>query len=124
LSVVLAQYEPHAQHLAVMTRQGRPPVHKSIRYTLDEDSEDRTTPRLLHAVHEVFSTGKHPQVTALLEGTLPLPHPTSGLAWAQRWLQRVDLNARQRDALLLPFRSRVGLIEGPPGTGKTHVLAW
>jgi len=124
VGVVLAQYEPHAHHLAVMARQGRPPLSKGIRYTLDEDSEDRTTPRLLHAVREVFSTRKHPQITALLEGTLPLPRPTAGLTWAQHWLQQVDLNARQRDALLLPFRSCVGLIEGPPGTGKTHVLAW
>jgi hypothetical protein len=36
----------------------------------------------------------------------------------------MDLNPRQREALLLPFRTRLGLIEGPPGTGKTHVLAW
>jgi len=107
-----------------MARQGRPPLRKGIRYTLDEDSEDRTTSRVLHAVHEVFNTGKHPQVTALLEGTLPLPRPTPGLTWAQRWLQQMDLNARQCDALLLPFHSCLGLIEGPPGTGKTHVLAW
>jgi len=107
-----------------MARQGRPPLSKGIRYTLDEDVEDWTTPRVLHAVGEVFSVGKHPQVTALLEGTLPLQRPTSGLAWAQGWLHQMDLNAHQRDALLLPWRSRVGLIEGPPGTGKTHVLAW
>jgi len=124
VAVILAHYEPHAHRLAVMARQGRPPLSKGIRYTLDEDIEDWTTPRVLHAVGEVFSMGKHPHVTALLEGCLPLQRPISGLAWAQNWLQQVDLNARQRDALLLPFRSRVGLIEGPPGTGKTHVLAW
>ena len=33
------------------------------------------------------------------------------------------LNARQQEAVLLPFQRRLGLIEGPPGTGKTHVLA-
>ena len=32
----------------------------------------------------------------------------------------MDLNVRQRKALLLPFRSHLGLIEGPPGTGKTR----
>jgi hypothetical protein len=36
----------------------------------------------------------------------------------------VGLNARQQEALLLPFRQRLGLIEGPPGTGKTYLLAW
>ena len=36
----------------------------------------------------------------------------------------MTLNTRQRQALLLPFQQRLGLIEGPPGTGKTHLLAW
>ncbi|MGH8057294.1 MAG: AAA domain-containing protein, partial [Candidatus Entotheonellia bacterium] len=123
-AVLLAQYEPHAQRLAVVARQGRPALSKRLRYTLDEDLEDWTTPRLLHGVREAFTPGQHPHLTGLITGTLPLPQPISGLAWAQRWLQRIDLNPRQCEALLLPFRTHLGLIEGPPGTGKTHVLAW
>jgi superfamily II DNA/RNA helicase len=121
---LLAQYEPHDQRLAVIARQGRPALSKQLRYTLDEDLEDWTTPRTLHAVREALTPGKHPHITALLTGALPLVQPIPGLAWAQRWLTAVALNARQREALLLPFRSHLGLIEGPPGTGKTHVLAW
>src|SRR5262249_22570288 len=70
-----------------------------------------------------FAAGKHPQLTALLTGTLPLERPAPGLAWAQDWVQQMHLNARQQEAVLLPFQRRLGLIEGPPGTGKTHVLA-
>jgi hypothetical protein len=123
LPIVLARYEPHAQRLAVMARQGRPALSKRLRYTLDEDLDDWTTPRMLHAVHEALTPGKHPPLTALLAGTLPLTQPLPGLAWAQRWLAELDLNTRQRQALLLPFQTRLGLIEGPPGTGKTYVLA-
>ena len=103
--------------------RGGPALSKQLRYTLDEDLDDWTTPRMLHAVREALTPGKHPHLTALLTGTLPLAQPMPGLAWAQRWLAQLDLNARQREALLLPFRTRLGLIEGPPGTGKTHVLA-
>ena len=121
---LLAQYEPHNQRLAVVARQGHPALSKQLRYTLDEDLEDWTTPRTLHAVREALTPGKHPHLTALLSGALTLGQPMPGAAWAQRWLSQVDLNARQREALLLPFRNHLGLIEGPPGTGKTHVLAW
>lgn len=123
-SVILAQYEPHAARLAVIVRQGQMALSSRLRYVLDEDVEDWTTPRVLHAVREVFTPGKHPHLTALLDGTLPTQHGTSGTAWAQRWLRQVALNARQQEALLLPFQQRLGLIEGPPGTGKTHLLAW
>ncbi len=122
--VILAQYEPHTQRLAVMPRRGRLALSPRLRYVLDEDLEDWTTPRVIHAVHQGLSPGKHPPITALVQGSLPVRHAATGLAWAERWLAQVDLNARQRQALLLPFRSRLGLIEGPPGTGKTHVLAW
>lgn len=122
-AVILAQYEPHARHLAVISRQRRLVLNSRLRYSLDEDIEDWTTPRLLDAVRQACTPGEHPQLTALLAGDLPLQHAASGLAWAQRWVQQLTLNARQRDALLLPFRSRLGLIEGPPGTGKTHLLA-
>jgi superfamily II DNA/RNA helicase len=124
IPILLARYEPHAQRLAAVARQGHPALRKQLRYSLDEDLEDWTTPKTLHAVREAFTPGTHPHLTALLTGTLPLTPLMPGLAWAQRWLARVDLNARQREALLLPFRSRLGLIAGPPGTGKTHVLAW
>jgi superfamily II DNA/RNA helicase len=123
IPVLLAHYEPHNHRLAVIARQGRPAVGKHLRYTLDEDLEDWTTPRLLHAVREALTPGKHAPLAALLTGTLPLARPTPGLGGARRWLAQVDLNARQRQALLLAFQSRLGLIEGPPGTGKTHVLA-
>jgi hypothetical protein len=122
--VILVHYEPHAQHLAVLARQGRPALHKHLAYALDEDLDDWTTPKVLHAVREVFTAGKHPQLTALLSGTLPLERHTPGLVWARKWVQQVRLNTRQQEAVLLPFQRRLGLIEGPPGTGKTHVLAW
>jgi Lhr-like helicase len=121
--VILAHYEPHARRLAVLARQGRPALHKHLAYALDEDLDDWTTPKVLHAVREVFTVGKHPALTALLTGTLPLERPAPGLAWAQAWVQQMHLNARQQEAVLLPFQRRLGLIEGPPGTGKTHVLA-
>jgi hypothetical protein len=123
IPILLARHEPHDQRLAVIARQGRPALGRQLRYSLDEDLEDWTTPRMLHAVREALTPGKHSYLTALLTGTLPLAHPTPGLAWAQRWLAQMDLHSRQREALLLPFHSRLGLIAGPPGTGKTHVLA-
>jgi Lhr-like helicase len=123
IPILLARYEPYDQRLAVVARQGRPTLSKQLRYTLDEDLEDWTTPRMLHAVREALTPGKHPHLIALLTGALSLAQPVPGLAWAQRWMAQMDLNTRQREALLLPFQSRLGLIEGPPGTGKTHVLA-
>lgn len=123
VGVILAQYDPHAQRLAVISRQGRLQLSSRLRYTLDEDLDDWTTHRVMHAVQEGLSPGKHPHVSALVHGTLPVQQQTPGLAWAQRWVRQVALNARQREALLLPFRSRLGLIEGPPGTGKTHLIA-
>jgi AAA domain len=121
--VILAHYEPHTGRLAVLARQGRPALHKHLAYALDEDLDDWTTPKVLHAVREVFAAGKHPPLMALLTGTLPLERPAPGLAWAQDWVPQMHLNTRQQEAVLLPFQRRLGLIEGPPGTGKTHVLA-
>ncbi len=122
--VILAQFDPHARQVAVTARQGRLALNQRLQYVLDEDLEDWTTPRVLHAVHEGLTPGKHPHWLALLEGRLRVPQHQSGWRWVQQWLPQAGLNARQRDALCLPFRSRLALIEGPPGTGKTHLLAW
>jgi replicative superfamily II helicase len=123
--VILTQFDPHARQLAVTPRQGRLTLSQRLRYVLDEDIEDWTTPRVLHAVRDGTTPGKHPHVMALLEGRLPLPQPhLAARHWVQQWLPKAGLNARQSEALCLPFRSRLALIEGPPGTGKTHLLAW
>ena len=126
-SVIITDYEPHTERISLTARQGRLAMSKRLHYSLDEDIEDWTTARVMHAVHEVFVPGQHPELTALVTGRLVAQHDvadTAGFAWAQNWVQQLELNARQREALLVPFRSRVGLIEGPPGTGKTHLLAW
>ncbi len=78
----------------------------------------------------------------LFQGTCPPPNPKGQgrflqspleqerekFLWVRNWMQSFEpvsgLNAAQRAALELPFRKRVSLIEGPPGTGKTHLLAW
>ena len=123
--VILTHFDPHARRLAVTSRQGRPLLSQRLRYTLDEDLEDWTTPRVLQAVREATTPGAHPPVMALLEGRLPLPQShQAGWRWAQQWATQAGLNARQSEALCLPFRSRLALVEGPPGTGKTHLLAW
>jgi superfamily I DNA and/or RNA helicase len=48
--------------------------------------------------------------------------------WIEQWYASkaltAGLNALQKQALALPFREKIGLIEGPPGTGKTHLLVW
>ncbi|WP_089937246.1 DEAD/DEAH box helicase [Candidatus Entotheonella palauensis] len=122
---ILTQFDPHARRLAVTSRQGRLALSQRMRYVLDEDLEDWTTPRVLHAVREGTTPGKHPHLMALLEGRLPLPQPhRAAWRWVQQWLPHAGLNARQSEALCLPFHSRLALIEGPPGTGKTHLLAW
>ena len=108
----------------MVSRQGRPALSKRLAYTLEEDLDDWTTPKVLHAVREVFTPGKHPRAHGPARWYFATASSSAaGLAWAQDWVQQVGLNARQRDAVLLPFRTPVGLIEGPPGTGKTHVLA-
>ena len=123
--VILTQFDPHTRQLAITSRKGRPTLSQRMKYVLDEDLEDWTTPRVLHAVRDSTTAGKHPHVMALLEGRLPLSQPHhAGWRWVQQWLPKAGLNARQSEALCLPFHSRLALVEGPPGTGKTHLLAW
>ncbi|HET6764855.1 MAG TPA: ATP-binding protein, partial [Longimicrobiaceae bacterium] len=76
--------------------------------------------------------GEAPAVLALLRGEVPPGWPsgigdagaTALLAEAGRALGREVLNAEQETARRAVFDGACSVIWGPPGTGKTYLLAW
>ena len=126
--VILTAYDRNAGRLHVRSRQGRLPLNKRLRYSLEEDLTDWNGPRLNHAVRMVFSTDRPHALSDLLAGAWNQERDPAARAWVQQWLQtigtRAGLNPAQQQALALPFQYRLSLVEGPPGTGKTHLLAW
>jgi len=126
--VILTAYDRNAGWLHVQSRQGRLALNKQLRYSLEEDLADWNGPRLNHAVRTVYGASHpHPLANLLTGGWTQEHHPVER-RWVQEWLQQfgkvVGLNPTQQQALALPFRYRLSLVEGPPGTGKTHLLAW
>ena len=125
--VILHDYDHRKNTLSIRSRQRRLAVTPRLAYSLEEDLTDWNGPKLAHAVRTVFSDDRH-LLSDLLSGVWnPLCDP-SDVPWVESWLQRFGeisgLNPMQQQALALPFHRRVGLIEGPPGTGKTHLLGW
>jgi superfamily II DNA/RNA helicase/predicted RecB family nuclease len=135
-SVILTNYDRNAGCLSIRSRQNRLSLSKQISYSLEEDLTDWNEPKLKHVVRTVFSSVYPHPLFRLIFGQCPdeqsdeQPAEQSGesLPRVQRRLQRYgavsQLNAAQQRALELPFRHRLSLIEGPPGTGKTHLLGW
>ena len=126
--VVLAGYDPQAGRVQVRARQGRLALAGHQSYSLEEDLADWTGPRLAHAVRTVFDPDRPHPLAGLLAGGWTAAQPAAiqeeGAAWLRAYGPAAGLDAAQQEALLLPFRHRVALVEGPPGTGKTHLLAW
>jgi hypothetical protein len=127
-SVILARYNPGEDRVAVLSRQGRLALSNRLTYSLEEDLTDWNYPKLVHIVRTALSGGREHLVAKLLSGAWSMDREQQRRLWVQNWLRDYDpvqvLNPAQRDALELPFRKRLTLIEGPPGTGKTHLLGW
>ena len=126
-SVILSRFKPTAQNLSIGSRQGHLALNRRIHYSLEEDAEDWTTPKLLHAVKTVLSRDEHPFSRILRDDHPRMQHQNSS-SWIRAWLTKnssmIGLNAAQRQAMELPFSYQLSLIDGPPGTGKTHLLGW
>lgn len=126
--VILADYPRHAGRLRVRSRRGRLALNQRLAYSLEEDLTDWTGPRLVHAVREVFTADRPHRLAGLLAGNWPLERDAEESQWVRKWLRKFGplsgLNPTQQQALVLPFQHRLSLIEGPPGTGKTHLLGW
>lgn len=126
--VILAEHDRNAGRVLVRSRQGRLALGKQLPYSLEEDLTDWNAPKLVHAVRTVFAADRpHPLADLLVGDWTQERDPAEG-RWVQAWLASfgatAGLNAAQQQALALPFQHRLSLVEGPPGTGKTHLLAW
>jgi len=124
--VVLEQDDTHT--LALSARLPGWTALRGLDYTLESDLTDFNTPRVEAAITAAFSPrSAAPIVPILLGGPVDGPDPDRA-AWLGRWWQAhgaaTGLNPAQRRALELAFSSPLALIEGPPGTGKTHLIAW
>ncbi|MBW2708600.1 MAG: DEAD/DEAH box helicase [Deltaproteobacteria bacterium] len=126
-SVILNRYAPTGKTLSIGSRQGHLALNRRIHYSLEEDAEDWTTPKLLHGVKAVLSRDEHP-FSRILRDKHPRAQYQNSSPWIGKWLARnssmIELNAAQRQAMGLPFSYQLSLIDGPPGTGKTHLLGW
>ena len=129
MPVIVNSYEPQQGSIALTSRQrGTLPLQKSLAYSLEEDADDWTTPKLLEVVQSVYSEKIHHPLVDLFDGGWDFSRPAQWQEWIDEWLRTegriAGLNASQQQGLQLPFRHALSLIQGPPGTGKTNLLGW
>ncbi|CAK8717217.1 hypothetical protein GMJAKD_06435 [Candidatus Electrothrix aarhusensis] len=129
MPVIVDSYEPHQGSVALSSRQrGTLQLQKDLSYSLEEDADDWTTPKLVEVVKTVYSDTIHHPLVDLFAGAWDFTQPAQWQEWISEWLRTegklAGLNASQQKGLQLPFRHALSLIQGPPGTGKTNLLGW
>lgn len=126
-SVVLDTYSPEQGLLAVRPLSHKLSFSKNQLYALDEDATDWNAPKIARVLNLLKDPKFCPEVIQMLLGHTK-SFPSDATHWIEQWYQSraltAGLNHLQKQALMLPFREKIGLIEGPPGTGKTHLLVW
>lgn len=126
-SVVLDTYLPEQGLLSVRPLSQKVHFSRNQLYALDEDATDWNAPKITRVLNLLKDPKFRPEVMQMLLGhTKSFASDTSH--WIEQWYQAralvAGLNHLQKQALMLPFREKIGFIEGPPGTGKTHLLVW
>ena len=126
--VVLNEYLPEKGILSVESLFEAIPLNKRQLYALDEDATDWNSSKVFHILKQMQKQEVQSNLLNILHGHAKEEFDSSSEKWLDQWLQtegkRACLNVRQQKALKLAFRTNIGLIEGPPGTGKTHLLIW
>ncbi|MCI5208431.1 MAG: Lhr-like helicase, partial [Candidatus Electrothrix sp. ATG2] len=129
MPVIVDSYEPQQGLVALSSRQrGTLQLQKILSYSLEEDADDWTTPKLIEVVQTVYFDKIHHPLKDLFDGAWDFTQPSQWQEWINGWLRTegkiAGLNASQQKGLKLPFRHALSLIQGPPGTGKTNLLGW
>ena len=126
-SVILTSYSPEEGTLSVQSLSDKMPLSKNQLYALDECATDWNAPKIETVLHRLKNPKFRPDLIYMLHG-YGKNSPSMAAKWAEQWYsfhaEKAGLNSMQKQALLLPFLKNIGLIEGPPGTGKTHLLVW
>lgn len=126
-SVVLQAYSPENKQLIVRPLEKKMMLSKHKSYAFDENAQDWNALKMQKVLNRLKSAQFRPELLQMLIGR-GNAFPDSTLHWAEQWYRsnapHMQLNPLQIQALMLPFKKNIGLIEGPPGTGKTHLLVW
>ena len=119
--VTVLRIDPIARTVTIGPVTGRPPTGRNL--TLDAAVEDYNSKRLERAVHLAFS--KRPDLVSIMTGGASceqVRHSQAALS-ALASMRVKQLTAAQRDAFLGCLDQDLKLIQGPPGSGKTYLLA-
>lgn len=127
LSVILTSYSPEEGTLSVQSLSDKMFLSKKQLYALDECATDWNASKIETVLHRLKDPKFRPELIHMIHGH-GKNSPTVAAEWVEQWYsihaKRAGLNSMQKQALLFPFVKNIGLIEGPPGTGKTHLLVW